>query len=126
MATQAYRRINAVDKNGNPLFSASERASFKDMATNFHKYAVLDYAQENVQKNPAGVAYIYDYMKNNKDDVVNRYGLDDENYKNTLKDIESIMSSQSTSDEIFRRNQSQASVDAVVDDMNIKDGKVTN
>lgn len=122
----ASRKVGAVDSKGNPLFSASEREQLRDSARNFHKYAVLDYISDNVQSNPNGAEFIYNYMKNNKDEIKQTYNLTDEAYSETIKESRQILANEATSQEIFDRAQTRASIAGVYQEMEIKGGKINN
>jgi hypothetical protein len=122
---KSYNQRNMYDRNGNPLFSDSERAALEDRWQNRGFYGVLSYAQANVQTNYNGVVDTLDYLKSNKKEAMQQYGMSDTAYLNTINSMEKIISGQITPEQEIENNVAMVTDKANYQALNLKKDKKT-
>jgi hypothetical protein len=116
---KAYDSRYAVDDNKNPIFDRSEIKVIEDAYENRGKYMVLGYASENIYDNRQGVVDNYNYMRENKAEIIKKYDMDTEEYNKTLDEMEKIIDGESSVDKV----KTEVMITSLVDSFNIKDGE---
>lgn len=124
---RAYKSRYAQDSNGNFIYSSAERATLADAWENRGRYALLDYAGDNITTNRKGVVTLRSGLVENKDTVMEAYDISEEQFAKTLDDMDKIIAGQSTAQDLMKAESMQVVNKAVVKDMKIEpDGKVGN
>lgn len=123
---KSYDQRYMVDRNGNPIFSDSERAQLEDRWTNRGYYAVLGYAQNNVQTDYNGVVDTLDWLKANKDIAKQKYGYSDDVYAKTINTMDKIISGQMTPQQELQNTLVQVTDKAQYDALELKVDKTGN
>jgi hypothetical protein len=95
---RAYDMKDERDDNGNYVFTEAERKTINDTYENRAKDALLKYTSDNIEDNREGVLNTYNYLKDNRNEVMERYGLDSKEYDNTISKMDSIIKKESTYD----------------------------
>lgn len=122
---KAYNQRNMYDRNGNPLFSDSERAALEDRWQNRGFYGIVSYAQDNVQTNYNGVVDTLDYLKANKKQAMQQYGMDDKAYLTTINSMEKIVQGQITPAQEIQNQITMVTDKANYQALNLKKDKKT-
>lgn len=124
---KAYNQRNRQDSNGNFIYSAPERAALEDSWNNRGRYAVLDYAGDNITTNRKGVVELRNGLVENKQKVQEEYDISDEDFAKTLSDMDKIISRQTTAKDLRKVASMQVVNTATVKDVKVKvDGSVGN
>jgi hypothetical protein len=108
---KAYDKKDLKDDNGNFIFSQSERKTIADAYENRAKYALLKYTSDNIDSNRQGVVNTYNYLKDNRNEVMKKYGLDIKEYDKTLRDMDKIIRQESTYDIIKTEGMFKTQID---------------
>ena len=122
---KAYNQRNMYDRNGNPLFSDSERAALEDRWQNKGFYAQISYAQANIQENYNGVVDTLDTLKKDKKTAMQQYGMSDDAYLKTISSLEKIIAGQTTPDQEIQNNIAMVTDKANYQALNLKKDKKT-
>lgn len=122
---KAYNQRYRQDSNGNFVYSAPERAAIEDSWENRGRYALIDYAGDNITNNRKGVVELRSGLVENKERVQEAYDISDEAFAKTLTDMDKIISRQTTADDLRKVESMQVVNTATVKDVDVQaDGSV--
>ncbi|MCP3684170.1 MAG: hypothetical protein GY861_15925 [bacterium] len=116
----AYNARNNKDNNGNLLLSPSQIADIEDKWENFGYYSALDYAGDNIATNRKGVVALRNFAKNNPAEYKEMYGVSDDTYAKTIRDMDKVISNQTTAQDLFIAQQARTENTGTFKAMEIK------
>jgi len=126
LVKKQYENRNAYDSNGNPVYTDTQKAMFRDRYENMGYYSIMGYAQNHIQSNYNAVVDVLEDVRENKQLTMQKYQLDEQAYTNLVKGLDNVITYQTTPQQLVQNRTAQIDLATDINEFELKDGVITN